>query len=1252
MVNLGVACVALVAAALLVPVPATAVGEGQIEARYASSTGWVEPGADFPVRIRYRITTASSMASIHLVFPPSGFVVSSEPAPTTQAANEATFDLGAVPAGTSGEIVVRARAATLGQDPEVIWKDLSAEATLDAGGTSTSSRTLGPRVATLASARFGVRPFPMLNVQYQDVRHCSGAGEPYPECLVDHSSDLLDKAVNSRASGTSVWQLYNDMSLGQLQPQGTVPTVGVDNAPFEPEQPHRWSALQPQGACTGVTIAGTEGTAAYSNRVEGGWYTLPGTQGYYGADRTGHGLVGGLTEVGLLFGIDDACGPPGKLVYDAASIADPDMDYNEFDPDRDGLVDFMMVLYAGDFGIGASPTALNNVWPHSSDLQYYFTDANGEKGYVSNDQLRDAYERPLWWTSSERTGRTTQDMGAALKAYVRVGPYNVNPEASMDRISVIAHEYGHSLGLPDFYSLGARGTFGTWELMAIDHAQFMTAMSRQKLGWVVPRDVGDGVYALTESKNDTHSIVWRRPDGTPYTLSGPHVHNADVLRFTEPNPPVIESPPSGAHAWYSGSGDDFGCPPQQGRGLLVRIPESAQHGGSKLTLTMKSLYEIEWDFDYGFMLASADGGQTWKSLPSARGTTISDYNPNASPCQIALNNGITGVSGQPNTPTNPDRVFGTYAAPAWIDDEFDLTAFSGTNELWVMFAYATDPGVKKRGWFIDDVKVTATSGEDETVLYSSDFEDSHEPTRLFPAAGGGWARMSSDVLRTEQHAFFVELRDRVGWDFDGRDQSDLGPTTWEPGIAITYSNELRGYGNTMGTNPPVHTIVDSVPQPGNDSPNLDDAAFTRDPARSLFDSCTHVENYSDPSNTEGSWRLPKGFRLHVAELRGLSPGATVPSAATATVAVDVRPSCTSPAPVAPHVSFAPGHVSPDTDGDFAVVAPLPAGAVSVQIQEGRNVATLFADGAEGTLDNWVVRTNGTLAREWSTSPLRRSSGERAFWVNAVDGSTDAESILEVKHGIQIPVDGRTQLRFFDALTGEGDDIAAVEASTGSEWVPLSVKNATTMVDNAAPVDALTLSTVDLTGFAGEAIKIRFRFAVGPENRLVSSPIFGWYVDDIQITTEDWTTIGETIGAAYLVTNRVNGTYLYRARVLYPFGSAATMPGPFSEMISTAVDIPAFAVAAVSPPDAATGVPLSSVLTATFNRTVSASSISLTLSDGRRSVVGKVSCNSPCTTVTFDPKSKLKRLTTYTAVAGASTTDGNVSRTWSFTTAGQ
>ena len=159
-----------------------------------------------------------------------------------------------------------------------------------------------------------------------------------------------------------------------------------------------------------------------------------------------------LTRVGLLLTIDNGCGPPGKIAYDAATLMDPDVDYNDFDTDRDGWVDFFELVYQGQPENILGQTGFDNVWPHSSGLQYYYTD-----GYTSHDRLRDHQDRLLFWTDDTHTATQLTDNGKP--AYVRVGAYNVNAEFS-DEVT-FAHEYGHSLGLPDEYTLARRATRST-----------------------------------------------------------------------------------------------------------------------------------------------------------------------------------------------------------------------------------------------------------------------------------------------------------------------------------------------------------------------------------------------------------------------------------------------------------------------------------------------------------------------------------------------------------------------------------------------------------------------------------------------------------------------------------------------------------------------------------------------------------------------------------------------------------------------
>ncbi|HEX2831539.1 MAG TPA: CARDB domain-containing protein [Thermoanaerobaculia bacterium] len=1128
-------------------VTGSAAAQVKLAAKFNSAYGWVKPGESYPFFLEYSTGVAgASSVSVQVTLPPSAIYVSATPAPLSgdgASTSPLTWNLGTLAPNASGRILVRARAASTTEDPEVVWKNLSATAKVTSSlagipQPAITAKTMGPKVTTLPTARYGERPFPVVMVQYQDIKRCTGPGAPFPECTGNHTAEALDAAVNSRTSGKSLWQLYNDMSFGQLSPIGSVrPKVGATSTPFDPTYNHKFSTLTPGGLCTGTTLAAVKGTPLYLNRIENGWYTLPGTQGYYGADKTGHALVGALTGQGLLFGVDDACGPTGKIVYDAASLADPDLDYNDFDTDKDGVVDFFNLMFAGDGGNGnTSVTGINNVWPHKSDLRYYFTDANGETGYVSNDQLRNHEGALMYWTNATRKSMTTTNTG--LPVYVRIGPYNVNPESAVEQMSVIAHEYGHSLGLPDFYSTGSRETMGTWELMAADHAQFMTVFSRQDLGWIVPVEVEDGAYTLRESKKDTGSITWKRPDGTPYTLTGEGIHNADALRVQLPKVQLIDSVPSGTRAWHSGAGNDFGCP---GHTLDVFVPELEQNAGAAaISLKFKTLYEIEWDWDFAFVLASTDGGRTWKSLPSKKGTTLSNWNPNNAGCYAEYQNGITGVSGEANALTNTSRHLGSYPEAQWIDDEFDLTEFRGKS-LLLRFSYFTDAAAVKRGWFIDDLSITA-DGHD---LYRSDFE-SEENTRLFP---GGFARISSADGLDVDHAYYIELRDRVSWDKDGKAQSERGAPTWAPGVAILYTDENHGYGNTGAEGVPAQTVVDSQPQPGNATPNLDDAAFTLTAGDTEFNGCTHIDNYV-PTGAD-TWKLPNGLKLTVTSLSGLSPDGSS-SNATATVVAKIHPDC-SIVNEAPVLQLGAGQSDPDTDGSIALAWSRPAGASGPDtIQEATMLATLVEDDAENGIGQWTTTAStGTMA--WETSTLKSASGA-AFWGRAVEGAVNVSTSLTYAQPIAIPNAGTATLTFSDWHMNEGDDSVAVEVSEdGRLWHPIYESARSELAPDAALAfagESLTPQTISLAAYRGKTIRLRFTMYAGAENRAGSTPM-GWYVDDIRIEAANWYDVGTSSTPSFTRLGVTTGKYYYRVRTT--FGSGAIgVPSPWSNIVAVQV----------------------------------------------------------------------------------------------------
>jgi M6 family metalloprotease-like protein len=1161
---------------------------GPLAARFVSSRGWVAPGENYVMTVEYAAASEPG-ATLSLQLPASAYFVSSVPAPTSSSDHGATYAVG----GENGQIVVTARAATLVEDPEVIWKDISTTATLTATETHTS-KTNGPRVTTQQSARFGDRPFPVVNVQYRDITHCTGPGQPLPECTRDHSVSELEALMNSRDTGrTSIWQHWNDISLGQLNPMGTVSAAGQTTVPFTGVGQHKFARFAPAGTCEGVTQAGpaqpqgagldnsgkggTDGTPAYANRIENGWYSLPGTQAFYGSDKYGSGLVGAVAGVGLIFAIDDGCGPTGKLAFDAASLADPDIDYNAFDPGRDGLVDFFEIIFAGCGGHGcADISGPNNVWPHSSSLEFYFNDVNGQRGYVSNDQLRNVQEQPLWWADATRKVMTTTNTGDALKVFVRVGPYNVNPEDSFDKSSVISHEYGHSLGLPDFYSLGSRSTFGSWELMATDHSQYMTGYARQKLGWLKPQELVDGETTIRESKHDTHSIKWRRPDGTFYELAGPDVHNADLFRVGMANKPLIDSVPDGTRAMHSGAGNDFGCPPDGGHGMAITLPELKNLAdATAITLTFKTRYEIEWDYDYGFVMMTSNNGQTWTSLPSQNGTTITGFNPNASACFTEYGNGITGVSGDgTNTPANPNRASGTYVAAQWIDDQYDLTAYKGQDAI-LMFSYSTDPGLAKKGWFIDQLKITATRPSGEVTIYESSFEPEttgSDQLRLGTVGKAGWRALSTSDGGTADHAYYLEVRDRLSWDFNGRGQDSRanGPS-WQAGVSMVYTQEATGYGNTDGTNPPHQSPVDATPDPGNDNPNLNDAAFTL--ARPEFNGCTHIDNYGDPDSDDGLWHLPGSVKFTVTDLQGLAAGLAIPAVpATATIVAEVDPDCGVEL-AAPTLSIGSGYENPDTDGAYGMAWVRPVGAVGPDtLQEATFFDTVVSDDAESGLGNWTAANNGPDAPSWTTSNSKpQHAPNTAFWATVAE-ATNGEATLTYNDPIVIPEGHSATLSFLEWFFNEESgcdpplppDAGYVEVSAdGGDWETVYAKTRPmgALPDEGADAyanETLRKTTVDLSDYAGKTIQLRFRFfQSGCDFFLFAS--YGWYVDDIALEINNFTDVLTTSDVTGALTDRTNGTYYYRVKTQYAAGASLVSSG-WSNIVSTIVDIDTLPVA--------------------------------------------------------------------------------------------
>ncbi len=872
--------------------PSTAtVGGLVVENSFVSSVGWVKPGQSYPSRIVVSNPTSGTVSGLTVRLPETRGMQWTDARTGTGTATLSggvvTWTVPSIVGNSSASLVLEAEADTFAEEPTVVWRNISSNATVTVGAASATLMSRGPKVIPPSggyeTARFGDRPFPVVPVDFADFTHVQSAAE-------------LDRTINDPKNPSSTLNLFQEMSFGQLFPKGTLPSVALKDRDYSTDPaPLRFSRPDPASTstCTGTTTVNPtngEPLPSYSKRITDGWYQLPGQRNYYGQDGNGSAIVGSVAGVGALQNIDSGCGPAAKAAYDAAVVADPDIDYSDYDTDKDGVVDFFEVIFQGCGGNGVSQLSVaadctevsnDNIWPHSSSLENSYTDpTTGLTGYISKDQLRDLEGNLMWFTDTSYTTKTRTDMGAALKVFVRVGPYNVNPETAIQFASVISHEYGHSLGLPDYYSTGSRETYGDFTLMATDKSQHMDVIGKKEMGWVVPKVLPRGttkVEGWRDSKLDIGEIEWVTPSGTPYTLSGSKgdqgIHNGEAYAVALPgrqlvDPAVIASGASGKRVWYSRQGNDFGCVPTGGHNLDIVIPGLADlPAGTVVKASFKSLWDIEWDYDYGFVMTGIPdeaGKVTYASAASEKGyTTPATQNPNTNSCLSKFGNGLTGTSTSYEAGTEPiDRVLGEYAKPTFVQDSYDVSALAGKAGSVLRFSYATDPGLARLGWLIDDVLVTATVGGVEKVLFQSDFENGkggpNDPA-VYPGgckedlsvSGGtcteGWAYLEAGTPSSQEHAYLLELRDRSGFDVDGRGEADRGPTAFVPGVLLTYTDEAHGYGNVGTDNPPAQTPLDSKPQPEEDAPNLNDATFGADTSYTDAKATPHIDNYSEPT---------------------------------------------------------------------------------------------------------------------------------------------------------------------------------------------------------------------------------------------------------------------------------------------------------------------------------------------------------------------------------------------------------------------
>ena len=249
-----------------------------------------------------------------------------------------------------------------------------------------------------------------------------------------------------------------------------------------------------------------------------------------------------------------------------------------------------------------------------------------------------------------------------------VNDYTMQPENG--GLSVFAHEYAHDLGLPDEYDTsgntgGAENSTGFWTLMSQsrgtapgdpgigDRPMPMGAWDKFQLGWL-DYDVVHAGRTSVHTLRPGQQPHGRKPNGLIVLLPDKNV----TFQY---GAPCAEC---GEKFFYSGKGDD----------LDNTMTRDVDGGGA---LTAKVRYSIEEGWDYAFLEASSDGGDTWTPVPTDLSYTGAD--------QSGLNGSGAGISGTSHG--------------AWAD--LTATVPDGTNAL--RWRYLTDGGTALNGFQVDNV---------------------------------------------------------------------------------------------------------------------------------------------------------------------------------------------------------------------------------------------------------------------------------------------------------------------------------------------------------------------------------------------------------------------------------------------------------------------------------------------------------------------------------------------------------------------
>ncbi|MFI6599460.1 immune inhibitor A domain-containing protein [Nonomuraea sp. NPDC050536] len=364
-------------------------------------------------------------------------------------------------------------------------------------------------------------------------------------------------------------------------------------------------------------------------------------------------------------------------------------DRNDYDHDGnfnepDGYLDRVQIIHAGvDETWGGGAQGADALWGVNHDAYWNLRGTDGPE-------------------FNKQGGTQIGDTGIWIGKFLTVGENS--------GVGLLAHEFGHDLGLPDLYdTAGGDNGVKFWSLMSDasylaerngplgEYPGDLDAWSKLRLGWLSY----DRAQAATASTHTLGVSSYNTKDPQALLVSlPPHIEQTELT-----------DPPQGQWQWWSGRGNYL-------NNTLTREIDLAT--ATSTTLTAKTWFRIEQDFDYLYAEVSTDG-KVWKGV----GGTLAGR-------PIPSVNGVPGLTGHSD----------------WADLAYDLSPWSGQKVLFRL-RYFTDTNTVENGFVIDSIALPG--------VFSDDAEQGDNGWSV-----SGFSRTGKIGVKEHPRAYLVENRRYVG----------------------------------------------------------------------------------------------------------------------------------------------------------------------------------------------------------------------------------------------------------------------------------------------------------------------------------------------------------------------------------------------------------------------------------------------------------------------------------------------------------